>query len=160
MTSTALLKSIAATLCAALAGAAHAEGRQYAINDALYRNECGSCHVAYPPQLLGAETWHRLFRQLDRHFGVDASLDAPTTDKLSRYVDSLARRRHSNAEDSLRITRTTWFQREHLEVPRVIWSDKRVGSASNCSACHKRADQGDYSEATLRMPMRTWDTAN
>lgn len=160
MTSTALRRSTAAFLCAALAGAAQAEGHQYAINDPMYRSECGSCHVAYPPQLLGADTWHRLFRHLDRHFGVDASLDAATAGKLSSYVNSLAGQRNSNADDSLRITRTTWFQREHLEVPRVIWSDKRVRSASNCSACHKRADEGDYSEATLRMPMRTMESSH
>ena len=37
-----------------------------------YTQECGSCHLAYPPGLLPALSWQRLMGGLDRHFGTDA----------------------------------------------------------------------------------------
>ena len=42
-----------------------------------WRNECGTCHVAYPPGLLTAPDWRKLMGGLERHFGTDASLDFP-----------------------------------------------------------------------------------
>ena len=51
-----------------------------------YDQECGSCHVAYPPGLLPAASWQRLMANLPRHFGTDASLDAATLQALSAYL--------------------------------------------------------------------------
>ena len=44
-----------------------------------YVQECGSCHAAYPPGMLPARSWQRVMGGLDRHYGSDASLDAPTS---------------------------------------------------------------------------------
>ena len=51
-----------------------------------YKAECGSCHVPYPPKLLPAQSWRALMARLDRHFGSDASLDARTSEEISRYL--------------------------------------------------------------------------
>lgn len=119
-----------------------------------YKSECGACHVAYPPSMLSASSWDRLLHSLPQHFGVDASLDAVTSKSINEWLDVYAnsnkRRTEEPSED--RITRTTWFVGRHREIAQTTWKRKSIQSASNCSACHARADQGDFDEDTVRIP--------
>jgi nitrate/TMAO reductase-like tetraheme cytochrome c subunit len=52
----------------------------------------------------------------------------------------------------LRITETRWFVKKHDEVPRATWSRKSVGSAANCAACHRQAEQGVFDDDSVRIP--------
>jgi len=119
-----------------------------------YQQECASCHVAYPPGLLPAESWRRLMAGLPRHFGVDASLDAPTLGAISAWLAANAgtfkRVREAPPED--RITRSAWFVRKHDEVSATVWKRPTVKSPANCTACHAQADQGDFNEHRVRIP--------
>lgn len=119
---------------------------------AAWREECGSCHLAYPPGFLPADSWRALMAGLERHFGVDAGLDPKVRgeilDLLIRYAGS--GRRHSATP--LRISETAWFRHEHDEVPAPLWQSPRIKSAANCQACHLEADTGHYSERSLRIP--------
>lgn len=122
-----------------------------------YAQECASCHVAYPPGLLPAASWKRLMGNLPRHFGTDASLDAATVREIAGWLDANAGSYRKVGRDGTpppedRITRSTWFVREHDEVPAAVWSRPSVKSASNCAACHTRADEGDFSERHVRIP--------
>lgn len=124
---------------------------------AAYKAECAACHVAYPPALLPAESWQRLMGGLDKHFGVDASLDAATTQAIGDWLASRAGtyrkvQRERTAPPQDRITRSAWFVREHDEVPRATWQRADVRSPANCSACHRQADQGLYDEHDIRIP--------
>jgi hypothetical protein len=38
----------------------------------LYKDECGSCHFAYPPTMLPAASWERVMAGLGAHFGDNA----------------------------------------------------------------------------------------
>ena len=60
--------------------------------------------------------------------------------------------REAAAPPQDRITRAAWFVREHDEVPAATWRRDDVKSASNCVACHTRADEGDFSERHIRVP--------
>jgi hypothetical protein len=119
-----------------------------------YLQECGSCHVAYPPGLLPAQSWQRLMGQLEQHFGSDASLDAATTRELADWLQSHAassgRRAPPPQED--RITRSAWFQREHRKLDAAVWALPSVKSAANCGACHTQAERGSFREHELRAP--------
>jgi hypothetical protein len=118
-----------------------------------YKAECGSCHVPYPPKLLPAQSWRDLMARLDRHFGSDASLDAKTSEEISRYLAANAERRDAPPGAEPRITETRWFHKEHdQEVPATMWKSAAVKGPANCAACHTRADDGEYSERTLRLP--------
>ena len=116
-----------------------------------YRAECSSCHIAYPPSLLPAASWQRLMSTLPRHFGTDASLDAATTAEIGRWLQAHASRSTAAVPED-RITRSAWFVREHREVAAAAWSRPAIKSASNCAACHPRADQGDFDEHDIRIP--------
>lgn len=142
--------ALALTLSATLA---HAGGDRYTLSPA-YVQECGACHTAYPPALLPKESWQRLMGNLDKHYGTDASLDAPAQKAIGDWVLAHAgsgkRARSAPPED--RITRGDWFIREHREVPKAAWTRPAIKSASNCSACHRGANEGDYDEDRVSIP--------
>ncbi len=134
-------------------GTAYAGEHVYTATDPAWKTECGSCHVAYPPQLLPAASWRKLMTGLNNHFGTDASLDAKTAESIARFLETNSSTKRKYANDSaLRITESRWFRKEHDEVPARTWKSPAVKSAANCAACHTRAEQGDYSERTLRVP--------
>jgi cytochrome c553 len=138
------------TLSATLA---HAGDDRYTLSNA-YVQECGACHTAYPPALLPKESWQRLMGGLDKHYGTDASLDATAQKSIGDWVLAHAgsgkRARTAPPED--RITRGDWFVREHREVPKAAWTRTAIKSASNCGACHRGANEGDYDEDRISIP--------
>lgn len=48
-----------------------------------YKNECASCHMAYPPAMLSKPAWQRVMGKLDKHYGTDASMDVATERQLA-----------------------------------------------------------------------------
>lgn len=120
----------------------------------LYKQECDSCHVAYPPTLMPAASWSRILGNLPKHFGTDASLDPAALKEISAWVNTHAgaykRVREEPPQD--RITRTAWFDRKHHEVSSATWKLASVKSAANCGACHTQADKGDFNEHNIRTP--------
>jgi len=121
--------------------------------NAKWKAECGSCHLAYPPSLLSAEAWRRIMAGLDRHFGSDASLDAASAVEIGAFLERNASRRDLGPVDGApRITQTARFLRKHREVDPALWKSPRVKTASNCTACHRGAADGDFDEDNVRIP--------
>lgn len=121
---------------------------------AVYAQECGSCHLAFPARYLPAESWHHLMGGLDRHFGVDASLDAAQARTITTWLEQNAAvgRRLGEAPPQDRITRSRWFVRQHDEIGAAVWKRASVHSPANCAACHSGAAQGDFNEDAVRIP--------
>jgi hypothetical protein len=122
--------------------------------DALYRAECGGCHVAYPPRLLPAPAWHNMMQGLDRHYGVDASVDAPAAGAIRQYLAANAQATGDKRYEpsATRITATRWFMHKHRGIGATVWQRASIGSAANCGACHGQADRGIFSEHDVRIP--------
>lgn len=131
---------------------AQADQEVFDLTNRLYREECGSCHVAYPPALLPKVSWQAIMAGLDQHFGTDATVDASAAKEIQAYLEANAGGRHMRGKPPLRITEMRWFREEHDEVPASTWKGPAVKSAANCGACHMQAENGDYSEGTLRVP--------
>ncbi|MCX7238954.1 MAG: diheme cytochrome c [Burkholderiales bacterium] len=119
-----------------------------------YQQECGACHLAFPPAFLPKASWNRIMDNLPKHFGTDASLDAATRKELSAWMLAHAGtyKRASEEPPQDRISHATWFVREHREVAAAAWKLAAVKSAANCGACHTTADQGDFHERNIRIP--------
>jgi hypothetical protein len=145
---------VAGLASAALAQVAFADGVPRVPLLPRYQQECAACHVAFPPGMLPTATWQRLMSNLPRHFGTDASLDAATASELSAWLAANAgtTQRVRDAPPDDRITRSAWFTHEHDEVSAATWKLPAVKRASNCAACHTQADQGDFSERSVRLP--------
>src|SRR5512145_449023 len=123
---------------------AQADQEVFKLTSRLYRDECGSCHVAYPPPLLPNASWAAIMDGLDKHFGTDATVDASAAKEIQAYLEANAGRRRMRGKPPLRITGTPRFREEHDEVPASTWKSPAVKSAANCGACHTRAESGDY----------------
>ena len=119
-----------------------------------WQQECSSCHIAYAPGLLPAESWRRVMAGLDKHFGTDASLTPAESKEITDFLVRNGTNRWSGAASSLRITETSGFLREHRgdEVPAGAFKRPSVKSAANCQACHSGAARGDFSERGVRIP--------
>ena len=103
-----------------------------------YAAECGSCHVAYPPQLLSAAAWRELMAGLDKHFGSDASMEPALAREIGQFLADHAGRKRAGSE--LRITETRWFRKEHRnEIP-------AGKNPADCGACHAGAGKGLYED--------------
>ena len=143
----------AATTAHALS--AHAGEHVYRIDNAAYRQECASCHVAYPPALLAAPSWRAVMDGLPKHFGTDASLEPAVRADILAFLVQNAGGRDTSASGKplLRISDTPWFAREHRkEIAAGTPSRPEVKSIANCGACHKGADNGDYGKTGLQVP--------
>jgi hypothetical protein len=119
-----------------------------------YTQECGACHLAFPPGLLPAASWQRVMATLPRHYGADASLDATTTRELAAWLARHAGtgKRAGSEPPQDRITQAPWFLREHREVAAATWKLPAVKTAAHCVACHAQAEQGDFNEHNVRIP--------
>ncbi|MDP2326028.1 MAG: diheme cytochrome c [Gammaproteobacteria bacterium] len=124
--------------------------------NALWQEECGSCHLAYPPRFLSAPSWQRVMAGLDDHFKTDASLEPAVAQEITAWLVANARRpkpgKTEPAPPPLRITETRWFRAEHDEISAARFRGPAIGSAANCAACHTTADKGNFSERNIRIP--------
>jgi hypothetical protein len=145
------LKSLAALALVLGSTLAHAD-RLNAPDNPKWKAECGSCHIAFPPQLLTKGDWGQMMGGLEKHFGANAALDAKDSQEILDYLQRYAGSGSKYSAPSMRISDTPWFNREHREVAAKAWSDPAVKSRSNCTACHVNAEKGDWSERGIRMP--------
>lgn len=137
----------------------------------LYQQECGSCHFAYQPGLLPARSWSKLMAGLSDHFGDSAELAPPERKAIEDYLlyNAADRAREYRAvkiarslrpgEAPLRITEVPYIVQKHREIPAaLITGNSKVGSLSNCAACHTRADSGSFREREIDIPgYGQWD---
>ena len=141
------------------------------VSTPLYKEECGSCHMAYSPGLLPARSWQKMMNQLDDHFADNAELDIEAHKTITNFLlnnsaDQSNYRRSRKLVNSLnnngthlRITEIAYFKHEHDEIPaKMVKNNPQVNSFSNCNACHTKAEQGLFDEHSIRIPgFGRWD---
>jgi len=134
--------------------------------NALWQEECGSCHQAFHPSLLPARSWQAIITQHDRHFGDDLGLDTQTARALLAYaipnaaehgVTEAARKinRSIPPKDApLRITLTPYWIKKHRAIPADLWRTAPVNSRSHCAACHRDAHTHRFEDEAIHTPVR------
>jgi hypothetical protein len=143
-------------------GKRHSSAKQ----NPLYVDECGSCHMAYPAQLLPIASWQKVMQGLEDHFGENAEVDATTKHALENYLFKASSSgsyqklfRNLGNQAPLRITELPYFVHEHDEIPsRFINANDKVSSLSQCNACHQQAERGQFDEDDVIIPgVGRWD---
>lgn len=130
---------------------------------ALYRKECGACHLDFPPSFLPAGSHRRIMAGLERHFGQDAELEPEVRARIERWlVDNAAEAGTSRksreilgsiqGEPPLRITEVPYFRRKHREVGARVVARPSVRSLANCAACHPGARDWDFDDDGAKIP--------
>lgn len=125
----------------------------YQTQNAAFVNECASCHTLYPPNLLPKKSWELIMSNLENHFGDDASIDeelnknilafllknsAETSSMKSswKFLNSIA------DKDIIAMTKTTYWEKTHKNIPKEIFDNEKVKSKANCKACHTDIEKG------------------
>jgi nitrate/TMAO reductase-like tetraheme cytochrome c subunit len=134
------LRQVFFLLLVALANPAASSDRvwQTADDNALWRSECGSCHMAFPPALLSAAEWQQIMLALHQHFGTDASLDPAARQEILAWLQrhSAAARASGQAEELPRITTRDWFEAKHRSAIR-LWNRGKIKTLADCASCHQ-----------------------
>jgi hypothetical protein len=134
-----------------------------AVTNKTYKEACGACHFAYQPGLLPSGSWEKLLSNLKDHFGETVEIDAVSKGVIEKYlIDNAAEKsqmkrsrkivRCLKGETPLRITEIRYVRRKHRDISPEVFKRKTGGSLSNCSACHRTADQGIYEEHNVTIP--------
>lgn len=106
--------------------------------------ECGDCHMAYPPQTLPKRLWGNMINNLADHFGEDASLDPARVAEISTYykqnasdVSAVRAAKKWRASGTFtRISDAPRFVKKHGTCAPAVWTHEKVKSKANCLACH------------------------
>ncbi|MFD2233629.1 cytochrome C [Phaeospirillum tilakii] len=127
------------------------------VTDPDTRARCGECHMAFQPAFLPARSWERIMDTLSDHYGdrvtlkpeqaahIRAVLVAGAADRAGGKVARRVMARVDPAGTPLRLTENPDFLRRH-DFPAREWARPEVKVKSNCPACHRRAEAGDYEE--------------
>jgi mono/diheme cytochrome c family protein len=133
------------------------------VTNQTYKETCGACHFAYQPGLLPSGSWAMILGHLEHHFGEALSIDTESKRTIGKYLmDNAAER--SSAKRSVkimkslrgqtpsRITEIPYIVHKHKDIAPEVFNRKAVGSFSNCSACHRTAEQGVYDDDNTVIP--------
>ncbi len=129
--------------------------------NSIYQQECGDCHAPHHPSLHTAQNWQSIMTGLTNHYGENASLNAPTTAKITQYLlqnnanifdTKAAHEIGRNNTITMRMTDTKYWQKKHKKIKIEDFSISTVGSKINCNACHNDADTGNFSSAEIKLP--------
>lgn len=122
----------------------------------LTAQECSACHMAFPAAFLPQRSWRKIMSTLDNHFGEDASLDAKDAQDIQKWLTANAADTSSRSswvlrgvaanDTPLRITELPWWKRQHNKWEVSARAFKKAGSKSNCLACHRAAQSGNYDD--------------
>lgn len=135
------------------------------VTNELYKKECASCHFGYQPGLLPKASWEHIMSTLDKHYGVDASLEPSDVKALNEYIlpnsaeFAQGYKRSAKITKSLRqgelytsITQIPYIKKKHEDLKLWMIEQKEVRTQANCSACHKKANDGVFSKKTVDIP--------
>ena len=112
-----------------------------------YRSECSGCHIAFPPDLLPANSWEKIMDGLADHFGSNAQVEKSEHKEIERFLIQNAGQSlglKSGGSD-MHITDTLWFNRMHGKTKKHF-NDPLIGRGSNCGVCHVHAENGRFDE--------------
>lgn len=139
------------------------EGLRPLERNVVYEEECGSCHNAFSPTLLPAESWRKIMTGLDEHFGDDASIPEETAAGILKWLAASSAERSVSepsmkmmsslaGKSPLRITESAYWEGKHSEIGEEVYSRKSVTSRTNCSACHPGAPLGSFEDRDISIP--------
>ncbi|MCP3677174.1 MAG: cytochrome C [Deltaproteobacteria bacterium] len=133
------------------------------VDNALYKEECASCHFLYLPGLLPAKAWENIINDSEDHFGEDLALDEATSADLIAYLKANGAET-TGAKRSIRIMRslgstvpesittTPYIIQKHRGIKAKVLKREAIGTISNCGACHRTADRGIFEEDDITIP--------
>lgn len=116
---------------------------RYELGQQLYLENCATCHIGLPPQVLPTETWRRLLQD-SQHYGQTLKLlvDPPRL-LVWNYLQTFSRPQAKEEEVPYRMSNSRYFKALH---PRVKMS--QPANISSCVTCHPGVSQYNFRKLT------------
>ncbi len=109
----------------------------------VYRDQCGSCHLALPPEVLPTESWRQILMSPRNHYGVSLNLIRAEIILIWSYLRDFSRVTVQGEAEPYRVVDSRFFKALH---PRVTFAEPP--SPKNCATCHNRAQEFDFRSLT------------
>ena len=133
----------------------------YKVQNELFVIECGSCHTLYPPTLLPKKSWELLMSDLENHFGDDASISENSNKEILAFLvknsaenstmqSSFKFLNSIKNQDIIAMTKTTYWEKTHKEIPKEIFDHNEIKSKANCKACHSDIEKGLIEDENIK----------
>lgn len=134
------------------------------VQNTLWQESCGECHLAYHPATLPQRSWERLFAEQDNHFDEELGLSeedvtallayarANSAEQVARELSWRTLQSVAPSETPLRITETEYWKQTHAGIDEAVWRHDKVKGRLNCAACHRDAEQAGFSNGAMRLP--------
>lgn len=112
----------------------------FRLGQRLYLENCATCHVGVPPQILPSEAWRNIIQDAS-HYGTEIRPPQdPSLGMIWAYLRAFSRQK-SNGEDRVpyRLGRSRYFKALHPDVtlPKDL-------SLDSCASCHRAAQQFSF----------------
>lgn len=125
----------------------------YQMQNEAFVKECASCHTLYPPNLLPKKSWESIMANLENHFGDDASLDEELNKNILAFLVNNSSETSTmksswkflnsiGDKDIIAMSKTTYWEKTHRDIPKEIFDNEKVKSKANCKACHTDIEKG------------------
>jgi len=133
---------------------------------AIYKKECGACHMAFSPNMLPGKSWVLMMGNLQDHFGEDASIDESSKTEIEEFLVKNAAEKSleeasvkfirsiGTGNSPLRITDISYWKDKHKLIPPAVYGHGAIKSKINCVACHKWAEYGSFEDNDIRIPRK------
>jgi Dihaem cytochrome c len=118
-------------------------GDRYQLAQEIYLENCATCHIGVPPQVLPTETWRRLLQDSE-HYGQQIRLLVdPSRLLVWNYLQTYSRLQPKNEEVPYRIANSRFFKALHprVKVPESL-------NLSSCVTCHPGASKYNFRKLT------------
>ncbi len=117
---------------------------RYQLGKELYLENCASCHLALPPEVMPSETWRKLLLEPQQHYGKQLEpIIGPSLLIMWEYLRTFSRPPLEKESIPYRVSDSRFFKALHPQVkfPQPV----KVGS---CVTCHPGAAQFNYRSLT------------
>lgn len=112
---------------------------EYQLGQRIYLNQCSSCHVAIPPELLPTQTWQQVL-STPQHYGTTIELpSAFDTELMGRYLRHLSRSLYEAEPVPYRLYQSRFFKALHPQV-----EFPQQPALNTCVTCHPGANQRNF----------------
>lgn len=112
---------------------------RYQLGQQIYLENCATCHIALPPQVMPTQTWQELLQD-SQHYGVQIPLlRDPSRQLLWNYLQVFSRPLYQGEQTPYRMARSRYFKALHPQVklPRPL-------NFKSCATCHPQADSFNF----------------
>ncbi|MGF1487959.1 MAG: cytochrome C [Prochloraceae cyanobacterium] len=114
--------------------------KPYQLGQQFYVENCSSCHIPLPPEVLPTATWKTILENPQDHYGVELEqLYGPQRLLIWNYLRDFSRSLMAEEPEPQYLARSRYFKAIH---PQVEFSEPI--SVRTCITCHPSADRFNY----------------